>query len=394
METNLTRINGETLKELLEGGYALLEENTKIINDLNVFPVPDGDTGTNMRVTFLNGLKAIGEYETVSDIMQAFARGALFGARGNSGVLLSQYFKGISEGLKGKEEVSIIDFLHSMSNGYRCAYTCTLVPTEGTILTVAREGYENVVTSVNSQTTLEEFLSLVVEAMKVSLDNTPNLLAVLKESGVIDSGGKGLLTIFEGFLSAVSGKKPVKVNTSFHDDHSGDLVLDFSKFNENSVLDYGYCTEFLLQLLVSKVNISSFELANFVDEISPLGDSIVASVTGTIVKVHIHTKEPNRVLGIALKYGEFLTVKIENMSLQHNSLEQKHERQKLAIISIANGDGIISTFKNLGTSIVLNGGQTMNTSIEELLTAFKEANADNIILLPNNPNIAPLAPIL
>ncbi len=386
MDKSSKRINGQDFKILLEAGYSLLDQNTKLINELNVFPVPDGDTGTNMRVTFLHGIKALDDSENISDITEAFARGALFGARGNSGVLLSQYYKGISLYLKGKADASVKDLLDAMKAGYDCAYNCTLVPTEGTILTVAREGYENVVTLINDETTIEELLKYIVEAMKISLDNTPNLLPVLKESGVIDSGGKGLLTIYEGFLSHFNGEVKKTSDFSFHEEHNGDLVLDFTKFNENSVLDYGYCTEFLLQLLASKINISSFELGDFIKEISPIGDSIVATVTGTIVKVHIHTKEPDRILKIAQKYGEFLTIKIENMSLQHNSIKS-NERIPLAIISIANGDGIISTFKELGCHIVLNGGQTMNTSIEELLTAFKEANADNIILLPNNPNV-------
>ena len=380
-------LDGQIFKKMLISGYENLEEDYKLINDLNVFPVPDGDTGTNMKVTYYGGLLAIKEEENLGNIAQKFARGSLFGARGNSGVLLSQYFKGMALYLENKDQVNALEFAESLVSGYKTAYKCAVNPVEGTILTVAREGIENIKNQIDQDTDFETLVLKIKDSMIVSLENTPNLLAVLKESGVVDSGGRGLLSIFNGFVRFFTGEKTGILNLEEHIDHKDDTPeIDLSLFNENSVLDYGYCTEFLLQLLVSKIDIASFDLDKFIEDISPLGDSLVVTQAGSIVKVHIHTKTPSNVLTFAQQYGEFLKIKIENMALQHNEVLH-HKRKKTAIVSIALGEGIINTFKELGSSIVINGGQTMNTSTEEILQAIKDANADNVILLPNNSNI-------
>ena len=380
-------LDGQIFKKMLISGYENLEEDYKLINDLNVFPVPDGDTGTNMKVTYYGGLLAIKEEENLGNIAQKFARGSLFGARGNSGVLLSQYFKGMALYLENKDQVNALEFAESLVSGYKTAYKCAVNPVEGTILTVAREGIENIKNQIDQDTDFETLVLKIKDSMIVSLENTPNLLAVLKESGVVDSGGRGLLSIFNGFVRFFTGEKTGILNLEEHIDHKDNTPeIDLSLFNENSVLDYGYCTEFLLQLLVSKIDIASFDLDKFIEDISPLGDSLVVTQAGSIVKVHIHTKTPSNVLTFAQQYGEFLKIKIENMPLQHNEVLH-HKRKKTAIVSIALGEGIINTFKELGSSIVINGGQTMNTSTEEIIQAIKDANADNVILLPNNSNI-------
>ena len=392
---NLDRIDGIAFYELLESGYKNLLANYQIINDLNVFPVPDGDTGTNMKLTFSNGLKTISDKKaTISKISEEFARGTLFGARGNSGVLTSQYFRGFSESLKNRGVINVEDFANAMVSGYKNAYKACINVAEGTILTVAREGIENV--KLEKGDDFPTFLHKVVVEMKKSLDNTPNLLPVLKENGVIDSGGKGLLTIFEGFLYFFTGED-IKVELEEEYNHASEEsskgeAIDYSAFNENSTLEYGYCTEFLLQLLNAKTDIPNFDINPFIAFLQEHGDSLVCFQTGTIIKVHVHTKKPYEIIEFAQRYGEFVAFKMENMALQHNEVmiekeEKNQERKNLAFIAIAQGDGIIELFKNLGADLVINGGQTMNTSVSELVEAFKQVNAENIILLPNETNM-------
>ena len=395
----LKKINGSTFVELLKYGYKNLVAHYKAINDLNVFPVPDGDTGTNMKLTYENGLKSISDDDaTVSQISDEFARGMLFGARGNSGVLTSQYFRGFADALSSCIEIRVADFARAMVSAYENAYRACVDVTEGTILTVAREGIDKC--RYDGIKDFASFLLEVTKTMRESLDHTPDLLPVLKENGVIDSGGKGLLTIFEGFLYFFTGKEidaneadeQLEKKEAKADDHA----IDYSAFNENSVLDYGYCTEFLLQLLTSKTDISSFDINAFIEFMQAHGDSLVCFQTGTIVKVHVHTKKPYEVIEYAQRFGEFVAFKMENMALQHNSLlkeedNKKKERKKLAFIAVAQGDGVIELFKNIGCDVVLNGGQTMNTSVAEMIDAFKFANADEIILLPNESNMCKAA---
>lgn len=391
---NLTSINGETLKKLLAAGYKNLSLHFKAINDLNVFPVPDGDTGTNMKITYFNGMKAIEGATTPGDIIEKFANGMLFGARGNSGVLTSQYFRGVANALNSKEDdISVKEFVDAMISGYKQAYAAAVDPVEGTILTVAREGIESVLVNVNENTDFTSLLGMVYDAMRMSLDNTPNLLPVLKEAGVIDSGGKGLLTIFEGFLKFLQGVE-INDNDDYEamESHGTLQRVDFSAFNENSVLDYGYCTEFLLQLLNSKTDIPNFQISEFIKWLGDHGNSIVCFQNGTIIKVHIHTKKPYEVIEYAQRFGEFVAFKMENMALQHNEVlaekeEKMKERKKFAVISIAQGEGLIELFKELGSDIVLDGGKTMNTSTSEMIDAFKEVNADKIFLLTDESNI-------
>ncbi len=387
-------IDGNLFGQLLESGYHALAKNFQAINDLNVFPVPDGDTGTNMKMTFESGLSQKSESNYISEVASSFAKGMLFGARGNSGVLSSRYFNGLAKGLENHKEASVFDFALAMVEAYKIAYQAVDTPAEGTFLTVAREGIETIRNTIDYKTvTFSSFFAMVVDAMKISLDNTPNLLPILKESGVVDSGGKGLLTIFEGFLSFFTGDDNGDYDLDVHESTSSSLPhYDFSLFNENSVLEYGYCTEFLLQLQNSKIDIPSFDLSSFIGWLHEHGNSIVCFQNGTIVKVHIHTKKPYEVIEYAQRFGEFLTFKMENMALQHNNVLDKKEKlaktkKKFAVVAIAQGNGVIQMFKDLGADVVLNGGQTMNTSSAELIYAFKQANAEDIIVLPDESNI-------
>ncbi len=380
---------------MLENGYKNLLAHLQIINDLNVFPVPDGDTGTNMKLTYQNGLKTITDDDAPIEIItDEFARGMLFGARGNSGVLTSQYFRGFADACKGKKELTVDDFAKAMISAYKNAYNACADVAEGTILTVARESIENTIPSIREEDTFDSFLTKVVSMMRISLDNTPNLLSVLKENGVVDSGGKGLLTIYEGYLAFFTGKDITVDDEDLKKDKAEKTPsIDFSAFNENSTLDYGYCTEFLLQLLHSKIDISKFNIDEFIAFMQEHGNSLVCFQTGTIVKVHVHTKKPYEVIEYAQRFGEFITFKMENMALQHNSLikeeeKRQQERKKIAVITIAQGDGIIDLFQNqLRADLVINGGTTMNTSVSEMIDAFKYVNADEIILLPNETNM-------
>lgn len=380
---------------MLENGYKNLLAHLQIINDLNVFPVPDGDTGTNMKLTYQNGLKTITDDDApINIITDEFARGMLFGARGNSGVLTSQYFRGFADACKGKKELTVDDFAKAMISAYKNAYNACADVAEGTILTVARESIENTIPSIREEDTFDSFLTKVVSMMRISLDNTPNLLSVLKENGVVDSGGKGLLTIYEGYLAFFTGKDITVDDEDLKKDKAEKTPsIDFSAFNENSTLDYGYCTEFLLQLLHSKIDISKFNIDEFIAFMQEHGNSLVCFQTGTIVKVHVHTKKPYEVIEYAQRFGEFITFKMENMALQHNSLikeeeKRQQERKKIAVITIAQGDGIIDLFQNqLRADLVINGGTTMNTSVSEMIDAFKYVNADEIILLPNETNM-------
>ncbi len=391
---NVTSLNSETLQKLLSAGYKNLSLHFKAINDLNVFPVPDGDTGTNMKITYFNGMKAIEGATKTGEIIEKFANGMLFGARGNSGVLTSQYYRGIANALGNKkDDITVKEFADAMVSGYKQAYEAAVDPVEGTILTVAREGIESILVNIKEDTDFASFIGMVYDAMRMSLDNTPNLLPVLKEAGVIDSGGKGLLTIFEGYLKFLQGVE-ITENDDYEamESHGTLQKVDFSAFNADSVLDYGYCTEFLLQLLNSKCDIPNFQISEFIKWLGDHGNSIVCFQNGSIIKVHIHTKKPYEVIEYAQRFGEFVAFKMENMALQHNEVlaekeSKMKERKKYAVISIAQGEGLIELFKELGSDIVLNGGTTMNTSTAEMIDAFKEANADKIFLLTDESNI-------
>ena len=392
-------INGEIFKRLLLGGASNLRTNMQEVNDLNVFPIPDGDTGDNMYLTLKGGLdelNAVSENSLCAEA-KALAQGMLLNARGNSGVILSQLFYGLAEGLDGLETAEVKEFASALKQGVKCAYGAVAEPVEGTILTVAREAVENTMQKLDEDMRLEGFFTLYLSEMKKSLERTPDLLKTLKEAGVIDSGGAGLVYIIEGFCKAF-GAEVLDEEVAFTSTPAQKSV-DLSKFNENSVMEFGYCTEFLLQLQHVKTDIAAFNVQTVIDFLSTVGDSIVAFQTGTIVKVHVHTMTPWKVLQYCQNYGEFLTLKIENMTLQHNETVKEEPkksslkthvqraRRTFALVVVVSGEGLIQTFKEMGADYVISGGQTNNPSSEEFIRAFNEVNADHVFVLPNNSNV-------
>lgn len=389
----VNEVDGNLFKDLVVGGYNNLKNNVDMINNLNVFPVPDGDTGTNMKRTLENGISNINKSKNIGHVSRDLAKGMLFGARGNSGVILSQYFKGISNYLKDKETASTLDIKESLTEGYKTAYKAVVEPTEGTILTVAREGIDDLNYKVNESTTLNDFLLEFDKRMKKSLDETPDKLPILKEANVVDSGGMGLIKIFEGMLNFLDGEINANFESDMNTTDKGIKKEDINNyFDENSELEYGYCTEFILQLQNKKCNVKEFDIKTFIDYLNTIGNSIVAVKDGSIIKVHVHTKTPGLVIEFAQKYGEFISFKLENMALQHNEVLTKKEvkktvHKKTGIVTVCQGDGLMNFFKTMNADVVLNGGQTMNTSTEEFIEAFNKIDADNIIVLPNNKYI-------
>lgn len=383
------KITGEIFEQAVVNGCLNLKANIKTVNDLNVFPIPDGDTGENMYMTISGGVDYMkAERKTsISAKSRALADGMLLNARGNSGVILSQLFNGLAEGLSGKKECGVKELLSAFKSGVKRGYGSVVKPVEGTILTVAREATENIEHTEDLVVFMTEFL----ENMHRSLEHTPELLSTLKEAGVIDSGGAGLLYITEGMRDSLMGKH--LEDTEVKDDKKS---VDYSLFTEDSEMTYGYCTEFLLRLQNAKTDISSFDVSIVIEFLETVGDSIVAYVTGTVLKIHVHTMTPGKVLEYCQKFGEFLTIKIENMTLQHNETEKPKSEfvikktrphKKFALVTVAQGEGIKNVFTELGADLVIEGGQTKNPSIEAFMMAFDEVNADEIFVLPNNSNV-------
>lgn len=392
MENANNCIDSALFEKILTYGAVNLQANKQEINDLNVFPVPDGDTGTNMYATLAGGIDNLkkNEMQTVGQKAEALAEGMLLNARGNSGVILSQLFYGIAQGLMGVKVATIPQFGEALRKGVQFAYKAVVKPVEGTILTVAREAAELVCLKIDKNTTLEKFFRDYLKELKVSLQRTPELLEILKESNVVDSGGAGLVCIAEGFYKAIVGDVSLDEVAITVDQPSktqnGNNVL----FDKDSKMDYGYCTEALVQLLDSKKGVESFVLNDFIEFLTSLGDSVVAVQTGTKVKVHVHTMTPSLVLAECQKYGEFISVKIENMTLQHNDVlgAAKHQKRvKTAIVAVSSGDGFTEIYREYGADYIVCGGQTDNPSAEEFIKGFDSVNAENIFVLPNNKNI-------
>ena len=384
-------IDGNDFEKLITSGVYNLKKHIDIVNDLNVFPVPDGDTGDNMYLTInggLNNLKNTNE-NAIGVKAEALANGMLLNARGNSGVILSQFFYGIALSLKDKINADTKVIAEAFKEGVNKAYASVVNPVEGTMLTVIREATEKAINNLEKNESIGEFFDYYLNEMQSSLNRTPDLLFSLKEADVVDSGGKGLVYIVEGMKSAIEGKEIINNEENNTQINS----IDFSKFNEDSIMEYGYCTEFLLQLQKCKCDVNSFDVKELINFLETIGDSIVAVKTNSIVKVHVHTLTPYKALEYAQKYGEYLTVKIENMTLQHNDLEKKEvkkvkkERTKYGIVTVLNGQGLKDTFYDLGVDVIIDGGQTSNPSIESFIEAFDDCNADNIFVFPNNSNI-------
>ena len=383
----MSMINGKLWKQMLSNGANKLSNDYTEIDALNVFPVPDGDTGTNMSLTFNAGVKdALAcSSDDVCDIAKALSKGLLMGARGNSGVILSQIFRGIYQGVDSMKEINGFQLASALVNGSRVAYKAVMRPVEGTILTVVREaadytyafacGKENV-------TCLEVMQKMYDEAIE-SLNRTPELLPVLAEVGVVDSGGAGLCKILEGFVAALKGEVIEK------DDQQKSVTSATTQVESE---EFGYCTEFIIRLSAS--GMKNFKEESLRDSLARIGDSVVCVQDEDIVKVHVHTLTPGEALNMGQRYGEFVKLKIENMQEQHDSIlsadstpSKPAEKSKYAIITVAAGDGLKEMFTELRASYVISGGQTMNPSTEDFVDAINHVNAEHIILLPNNSNI-------
>lgn len=382
-----TTLNGKELHALFLSGYRNLKKNMNVINDLNVFPVPDGDTGSNMVMTFSGGIQAVSEETSdVSQYMQNLSRAVLLSARGNSGVIFSQFIHGLYRGFSSKQTITFEDLALAFSCAKEDTYNSIIAPTEGTILTVIREAEKFLCDNAKNYTSFNDGFEALLNQMADTLKRTPDLLPVLKEAGVVDSGGAGLVCFIEGICAHLNGEAiadtPDLADIISTQQSSAD-------FGPDSELEYGYCTEFILQLMHRKTDLNSFDLKQFTSCLEPMGDSIVAVHNDGIVKVHIHTFSPETVLGYGRQFGEFVSVKIENMSIQHSQTQaaQKKEKVKYAIIAVASGEGIKEYFYSIGVSHVIDGGQTNNPSVNAFLDAFEKFDAEHIVVLPNNSNI-------
>ena len=400
-------LDGATFLRMVKAGAARLNENRTTVNDLNVFPIPDGDTGDNMYMTIASGCQSgeSADSENLSDMATAIAKGMLLGARGNSGVILSRFIAGIAKGLTDLDKADLQDCAKALICGIDEAYHAVLVPVEGTMLTVYKDAVNYANSRISDQSTFETFYADFNDELMASLKRTPDLLSVLKDAGVVDSGGAGLVYISQG-ISEVIGGKDVVSSASAPAPAPQAPKADISLFTEDSVLEFGYCTEFLLRLQNSKLDVASFDEKPLIEWLQSNGDSVVAFRDGSIVKVHIHTKTPGEILNHCQKYGEFLTLKIENMTLQHQettiannfSLENgpakaasddfiTRPRKRYGVVTVASGAGLVSTLKDAGADIVIEGGQTMNPSAQDFVNAFSQVEASTIFVFPNNSNI-------
>ena len=401
-------MGGNLLSKMAKGGAMQLRTNAEEVNKLNVFPVPDGDTGDNMRMTIESGVAAIENLETdnLADVMKAFSHGMLLGARGNSGVILSQFFAGTAKGIEGVDQADPAAFGRALQKGVKQAYKSVMTPTEGTILTVAREAVEYAVARITPESTISTLFSDLVGEMRASLERTPEILSVLREAGVVDSGGAGLFYIMDGFNRVLNGEEILgeeqMAQLTANAKATSAPEVDLDAFGPDSVMTYGYCTELLVRLQNSKTNVAAFDVEALKAYLSTLGDSIVAFQTDSIVKIHVHTLTPEKVLAHCRTFGEFLKVKIENMSLQHSSVVEGEKEEKAAptveeapaapakkygVVAVCTGPGIEQLYRDFGTDEVVEGGQTQNPSTNDFLDAFAKVNAEHIFVFPNNGNI-------
>lgn len=394
-------INGKLLREMFISGANNLQNNKDIIDKLNVFPVPDGDTGTNMSLTITSSIKELNNLKTndITEIGKALSKGSLMGARGNSGVILSQIIRGIAKSIEGKNELDIQDFAKALKYGADTAYKAVIKPIEGTILTVVRESADFAVKNSKKSKDFSEFFKLVIDEANRSLDNTPELLKNLKDAGVVDSGGKGLLCLYEGMYECLKGNF-VNLAEDKKNETSPVRAGIESESAQYADIKFGYCTEFILES-------DEVESDTIRDIMLTYGDSLVVVGYDGVVKVHVHTNNPGAVLEEALKFGQLLTIKIENMRLQHENTiipddeQERHieqvasasevaktqEKKKYGFITTTMGRGLADIFDEFGVDIVIEGGQTMNPSTEDFINAINMINADNIYILPNNGNV-------
>ena len=426
-------LDGALLKEMVIGGAAELESNISEVNRLNVFPVPDGDTGDNMFSTVSSGVKAIEKLNTdnLAEVMRVLSHGMLLGARGNSGVILSQFFKGVADGFENSSSADPKELGAALELGVREAYGTVITPTEGTILTVAREAVEAAVSKINPKTTIKSFFGDFVKELHASVERTPESLPALKEAGVVDSGGAGLFYLMDGFNRVLKGERfdskktnqAQKQDTGILQSHNNEIQkdiengsrqIDAQPFDENSTMEFSYCTELLVQLTRAKCDTDSFDMEALKEFLASIGDSCVSVKSGSVVKIHVHTLRPDKIIAFMLEFGEFINVKVENMSLQHSELDKKtsdnsekgketftkssitsessesksklSKKKKYGVVAVSNGDGIEEIFKKLGADETIDARGAHNPSAYDFLQSARRTEAEQVFIFPNNSN--------
>ena len=398
----MSNITTSLFQEMVQSASTRLNKQAEYVNSLNVFPVPDGDTGTNMGMTIENGAKEVADKSasTVGEVAGIFAKGLLMGARGNSGVITSQLFRGFSQSVKEKEELTGQDLALAFQSGVEVAYKAVMKPVEGTILTVSRGAAIGARKKAEETDDAVEVMKAALDSAKVALAKTPDMLPVLKEVGVVDSGGQGLVFIYEGFLSALTGEyiaseefqaTPATMTEMINAEHHKSVASHVATED----IKYGYCTEIMVALKKGPTYVKEFDYDEFRNYLNELGDSLLVVNDDEIVKVHVHTEDPGLVMQEGLKYGSLVKVKVDNMRNQHEAQVEKEEREnsqpteekEYAIIAVVAGEGLSDIFKAQGVDYIISGGQTMNPSTEDFIKAVEHVNARHIIILPNNKNI-------
>lgn len=390
----ISKINGKLFADMIIQGAQNLSNNADLVDSLNVYPVPDGDTGTNMNLTMTSGREEVENNlsKNIGELGKTFSKGLLMGARGNSGVILSQLFRGFCKNIESESEINSKLLAESFQAGVETAYKAVMKPVEGTILTVAKDAAQAAVEKANNTEDCIELMEYIIVKANESLENTPNLLAVLKEVGVVDSGGKGLLCVYEGFLKALKGEKveakvaKIDKDEFVHDEH------DFHGVINTEDIIYGYCTEMMVRFGKNK---KAFDEQEFRQDMSQFGDSLLVINDEEIVKVHVHTEHPGKVFNYGQQYGELIKLKVENMREQHREVirkeqhtaKSKMETVETAIITISMGEGISEIFKSMGATHIISGGQTMNPSTEDIVKVIEQSKCKRAIILPNNKNI-------
>ncbi|MFC3882615.1 DAK2 domain-containing protein [Bacillus songklensis] len=402
---SVTTLDGKRFAEMVIQGAQHLTNNAKMVDALNVFPVPDGDTGTNMNLSITSGAKEVKNNVSghIGKVGQALAKGLLMGARGNSGVILSQLFRGFAKSIEQKEVINSVEFAQALETGVATAYKAVMKPIEGTILTVARDAAQKATAVAKKQPDIVKLMDEVVTEAKASLNRTPDLLPVLKEVGVVDSGGQGLVIIYEGFLAVLKGEELPQISTalpSMDELVSAEHHKSVQSHMSTEDIQFGYCTEFMVRFEKDKLKDNPFSEEKFRNDLSEWGDSLLVVSDDEIVKVHIHAEHPGEVLNYGQKYGSFMKIKVENMREQHSSIvaedhaemktvpaEPVTKKEEYGIVTVAMGSGIADLFRSIGAKAVIEGGQTMNPSTEDIVRAIQEVNAEKVIILPNNSNI-------
>ncbi|HDM8827743.1 TPA: fatty acid kinase catalytic subunit FakA [Staphylococcus aureus] len=390
----ISKINGKLFADMIIQGAQNLSNNADLVDSLNVYPVPDGDTGTNMNLTMTSGREEVENNlsKNIGELGKTFSKGLLMGARGNSGVILSQLFRGFCKNIESESEINSKLLAESFQAGVETAYKAVMKPVEGTILTVAKDAAQAAIEKANNTEDCIELMEYIIVKTNESLENTPNLLAVLKEVGVVDSGGKGLLCVYEGFLKALKGEKveakvaKIDKDEFVHDEH------DFHGVINTEDIIYGYCTEMMVRFGKNK---KAFDEQEFRQDMSQFGDSLLVINDEEIVKVHVHTEYPGKVFNYGQQYGELIKLKVENMREQHREVIRKEqhtakpkmETVETAIITISMGEGISEIFKSMGATHIISGGQTMNPSTEDIVKVIEQSKCKRAIILPNNKNI-------